>query len=59
VSVSEVDIGAEVVEALVVAPGAAVLDEVGDGAFEISGSLVFFEQDAALQSTVKNSQPEE
>ena len=45
--VSEVGIGArEVVQALVVAPGVAVLD---DGAFEISGWLVFFEQDAALE----------
>jgi hypothetical protein len=58
--VSEVGIGArEVVQALVVAPGVVVLDEVDDGAFEISGWLVFFEQDAALQSTVKNSQADD
>ncbi len=29
-----------------------VLDEVGDGAFEIAGQVVVFEQDAALQRVV-------
>ena len=47
---TEVDVGGrEVVEALVVSVVIVVLDEVGDGAFEIAGQIVVLEQDLAFQ----------
>ena len=49
-SASEVDVcRREVVEALVVAAMIVVVDEVGDGAFEIAGQVVVLEQDSAFQ----------
>lgn len=50
---SEVDVsGSDVVQALVIAAVIAVVDEVGDGALEVSGQVVVFEQDAALEREV-------
>src|SRR3977135_4054457 len=49
----EVDIGrSEVVEALVIADVVIVRDEGVDLPFEITGQIVVFEQDAALQGLV-------
>lgn len=53
IAASEVDVGRrEIVQAFVVAAVIVVLDEVGDGALEIAGQEVVFEQDAAFQREV-------
>ena len=50
---AEVDVGwREIVQALMIAPMIVVLDEVGDGALKITGKIVVFEQDSALQREV-------
>ena len=50
-SASEVDVcRREVVEALVVAAMIVVVDEVGDGAFEIARQVVVLEQESTFQS---------
>ena len=50
---SEVDIGwREVVQALVVAAVIVMLDEVGDGAFEVTGQVIVFKQDSAFEREV-------
>jgi len=47
---AEVDVGwREIVQALVIAPMIVVLDEVGNGALQITGKIVVFEQDSAFQ----------
>jgi hypothetical protein len=46
----EVDVGRrEVVEAFVISVMIVVIDEGGDGAFQIAGEIVVFKKDPALQ----------
>ncbi len=51
---AEVDVGGrEIVQALVVAPVIVVLDEVGDGAFEITWQIVVLEQGEEDWKTIR------
>ena len=53
ITLPEVDVGwRQIVQALMVAAMIVVLDEVGDGSLEVTGQLVVFKQDAALQREV-------
>jgi hypothetical protein len=50
IAAPKVDVGrSEIVQAFVIAAVIVVLDEVGDGALEVAGQELVFEQDAAFQ----------